>query len=274
MLIKAIKARYRKLCYPFLKIAELAIRCCVFKSCEIFLPRFNAFRLFGVPSGLATLTSEEIYPEEQVLRTIPKTLDPLLIPSFTPLPIPTPGGALSVVPGGFATCAAATLTSAGKLVPEFSEQFTMKKGHDHKLFTFRRNRCFTSIPHFEGTVASLTVDCQTNYYHWLFDALPKIHLLRKKGLPIDYFYADTSQRFQKETLQLLGISLNQVIDPKKNPIISAERLVATSFPCLKGLAAWVCAFLRDSFLTKNSGSKITPPSAFLFLERMHPIVGF
>ncbi len=256
---KWIKKSYRVLLYPWVKVLERYLRGTIFFLLELAFPRFNAFRCFGVPRGVKSVSGDEVVPSGHTIRQELKTLDQDLVPRFTPLQIPTPGGAIAVLPNGFCTATAAALTDKGRLVPEFTEQFTMSHIYRHKLFTFRFDRCFAQIPHFDTTVASLTVDGQWNYYHWLFDALPKLYLMRQKGLSADYYYADTTKHFQKESLRCFGIEAPQTICPHQHPMISAASLIVSSFPCLQGIPPWVCEFLRNTFAppAETNTSKIS-----------------
>jgi hypothetical protein len=38
---------------------------------------------------------------------------------------------------------------------------------------------------YKGSIATIATSGQHNYYHWLFNALPKIHLLDKSGIKYD-----------------------------------------------------------------------------------------
>ena len=54
-----------------------------------------------------------------------------------------------------------------------------------------------------------------NYWHWLFDVLPRLGILEKsvKDVTIDYYlFPDLNQKFQKESLDLLNIHLELLWD--------------------------------------------------------------
>jgi len=227
----AIHKGYRKFFYPFFKEYERHLRKAFFGYAKFFFPRFNAFRIFGIPSGVQSISGEVLVSSAREDQKLESAL-----------------GHIAILKNGFASLVAATLTEEGKLVPEFTEQFTMKQIYNHSLFRFRFKRCLPSIPHFEGSVGSLSIDGHWNYYHWLFDALPKIHLMRKKGISPDKYYGDDTKSFQKESLRLLGIHEKDLISPHKHPVISASSLVVTSFPCMSAISHWTCEFLQKSFL--------------------------
>nr|HPO49249.1 glycosyltransferase family 61 protein [Spirochaetota bacterium] len=98
-----------------------------------------------------------------------------------------------------------------------------------------------------------------NYYHWLFDALPKIDLLKKSGYydSTELFYVPNYQyNFQKETLTLLGITEDKVITAIDYPHIKAKKILAASHlnPNLPQ-SERICDFLKDSFIKCASDKK-------------------
>lgn len=65
-----------------------------------------------------------------------------------------------------------------------------------------------------GTVVSLLTGggANNNYFHWMFDVLPKIAILEKKYniRDIDYFLCPNLNRWQIQTLNLIGINKKNV----------------------------------------------------------------
>ena len=73
-----------------------------------------------------------------------------------------------------------------------------------------------------------------NYYHWLFDVLPRLIILKQKiDLEnIDYFlFPRTDLRFQKESLDLLGIPVSKRLSSQKFRHIHANQIIAVDHPC-------------------------------------------
>ncbi|MEL6579862.1 MAG: tetratricopeptide repeat protein [Cyanobacteria bacterium J06621_12] len=104
------------------------------------------------------------------------------------------------------------------------------------------------------------------YYHWMFDILPRLELLRLSGIKlkeIDWFVVNSlSKPYQRETLNLLGIPQSKIIESDRQSHIQADELIVPSFP---GYLDWVpegtINFLRHTFLpqinlTQTSSSKI------------------
>lgn len=117
-----------------------------------------------------------------------------------------------------------------------------------------------------GKVALLSGLAGHVYYHWMFDIIPRLGLLRQSGIKfkeIDWFVVNSlSKPFQPETLNLLGIDPKKIIESDRTSHIQATELIVPSFP---GYLDWVpegtIKFLRQTFLpqvsmTKTSNQKI------------------
>ncbi len=118
-----------------------------------------------------------------------------------------------------------------------------------------------------GKVAVLSGLSGHIYYHWMFDILPRIEIIRRSGIDletIDWFVVNSIEKdFQKETLKLLGIPETKILTSDRHTHIQAQQLIVPSFP---GDFAWVhpgtIEFLRQTFLPqidsiqKNYGEKI------------------
>jgi capsular polysaccharide biosynthesis protein len=108
------------------------------------------------------------------------------------------------------------------------------------------------------TVATLTTPWQSNYFHWLFGLLPRIHLIERAGLTVDKFYVECKTKFQKETLRILGYLDEQLINADQVDFVSAARLIIPSLPGVPGIMpAWACNYLRQKFIKNCSW---IPPS--------------
>jgi capsular polysaccharide biosynthesis protein len=113
----------------------------------------------------------------------------------------------------------------------------------------------------EGRVLSLTQGASgnKNYAHWLLDILPKIKLC-SEHYPlneIDFFYASSLQDFQKQTLSILNIDENKILNADTSRHIEARELIIVDHPWYhKGfihnqyefLPSWIICWLRDTYL--------------------------
>ena len=103
----------------------------------------------------------------------------------------------------------------------------------------------------------------TNYWHWLFDVLPRLGLCNKTiGLSeIDYFLIpDDIKKFQNETLECLNISKHKRLSSVKFRHIKAKELIVTDHPfVISGFATedimnipkWISEWLKDNFLNEG-----------------------
>jgi len=92
-----------------------------------------------------------------------------------------------------------------------------------------------------------------NLFHWLFDALPRLHLLQLSGLrdqPDLFAVPWLKFPFQRQSLSLLGLSDDRFIESRSVPHVKAKKILATDHP--RGntslVPAWICKFLRQTFL--------------------------
>ncbi|MGB3514239.1 MAG: glycosyltransferase 61 family protein [Microcoleaceae cyanobacterium] len=119
----------------------------------------------------------------------------------------------------------------------------------HSIFSLKT---LPQIQNIQGTVAVLSGIFNNNYFHWMFDILPRIELLRQSGINfknIDKFLINHQLPFQKETLKILDIPEAKIIDTEKHQHIQATKLIVPSFPgCVAWMPKWACDFLRTEFL--------------------------
>ena len=102
-----------------------------------------------------------------------------------------------------------------------------------------------------------------NYFHWMFDVLPRIGIIEKKiNLnKIDYFLCPNLNDWQIRTLQLLGLNENKYLSSVDFRHISADNIIVTSHPWLhtkniisdmENLPFWISKWLKKKFLKKKS----------------------
>ena len=104
--------------------------------------------------------------------------------------------------------------------------------------------------HFFGALAPVTLrpNWSSSYYHWMFEALPRLRLLKESAWPVDAFAIhDATEPFHDETLDAMEIGGERLLRLQSAARIESERLIVT--PVLPATAPqWVCEFLRDTFL--------------------------
>jgi len=92
-----------------------------------------------------------------------------------------------------------------------------------------------------------------NYYHWLFETLPRLEMLKEKRIKFSKLITGYDKSFKKETLSKLGISSSRVIPISDSTNLFAENLIVPSMPINSGNPTQkVCSFLRKNLLSKPS----------------------
>jgi capsular polysaccharide biosynthesis protein len=133
----------------------------------------------------------------------------------------------------------------------------LKDAKENTVFTKGTPRIKKKIT---GKVLSILQGASgNNYAHWMFDVLPKIKLC-SEHYPlndINYFYTPNLTDFQKDSLSVLGISENRIINSKKFRHIQADELLVVDHPnYYKGFIlkqnkfqpSWAIQWLRDTYL--------------------------
>ncbi|KAA9339253.1 glycosyltransferase family 61 protein [Hymenobacter busanensis] len=156
----------------------------------------------------------------------------------------------------------AVIAADNKLVGDASFQYTNKtwdtiRPEDNNIFQQAYFQAPVQVP---GTVCSLLAGGGAaigNYYHWLIDSVPRLHLLQEAGLlrDVDYFLVYNRElRFVQESLAALGIRPEQLIDVATHRHWQAERLLVTS--PVRGTGAhtpdWACRFLQTGYLPPDA----------------------
>ena len=115
-----------------------------------------------------------------------------------------------------------------------------------------------------------------NYWHWLFDVLPRINILEKHIdiNEIDFFlFPDLNERFQKESLDLLDIPYNKRVSSITHRHIQTDLTITVDHPYvvkndpsieIQNLPNWILKYLRDKFFNHENNNKF--PDKF-FIDR-------
>ncbi|MGD1917686.1 MAG: glycosyltransferase 61 family protein [Pleurocapsa sp.] len=134
--------------------------------------------------------------------------------------------------------------------PWFLPECPYQERKEHSIFELDN---IPPVEKIEGKVAVLSSLAGHVYYHWMFDLLPRIELIRRSKIKlseIDCFIVNSlSKPYQKETLELLNIPKNKILESDRHSHIQATELIVPSFP---GYMDWIppgtMQFLRQTFL--------------------------
>ena len=116
-----------------------------------------------------------------------------------------------------------------------------------------------------GSVLSLLTGGggNNNYWHWLFDVLPRFGLCSRTITlnEIDYFLLPSLlKKFQRETLDCLNIPKHKRISSEKFRHIKAKELIMTDHPLVTSgnatkdnlnIPNWIILWLKDNFLNPD-----------------------
>ena len=111
-----------------------------------------------------------------------------------------------------------------------------------------------------GNILSLTQGASghKNYFHWLFDILPKIKIFSEGQdiQSIDYFYLAKLQPYQKKTLKILKLDHIKILDCNKYRHIVGNQVFSVDHPWYQGgyiseeainLSNWIVSWINKKF---------------------------
>lgn len=114
----------------------------------------------------------------------------------------------------------------------------------------------------DGTVLSLLSGggANSNYFHWLFDVLPRLYLVSKiyNLKNIDYFLVPSfEKKFQIDTLKMLGFKKERILDCRSYRHFNCKKIISADHPYmfntnklenLNNIPIWISKFLKNNFL--------------------------
>jgi capsular polysaccharide biosynthesis protein len=124
------------------------------------------------------------------------------------------------------------------------------------------------LQHHQKNAAVLSVAGGDNYFHWMFDVLPRLHLIAASSfkLEIDHYLVNgIHYAFQRQTLALLNIPTEKIVCTDENFHCQYEQLIVPSLPGITGATTmFQCDFLRKSFLLSPGASA---PTKRIYISR-------
>ncbi len=113
-----------------------------------------------------------------------------------------------------------------------------------------------------------------NYWHWLFDVIPRVFLYEKFYLLKNInkiIVPDIKEKFQYETLSLLGIKIKNCINSQFYRHIKFDELYATNHPNLnlkvEKVPHWIILSLKKKFLKKILLKSLFPKFKKIYIDR-------
>ncbi|MCC3533361.1 MAG: tetratricopeptide repeat protein [Microcoleus sp. PH2017_25_DOB_D_A] len=209
------------------------------------------------------------------LHRISKWFDPVhlgwgvcRLSNSQPIPVDSPKTFVAQIPNGrvwivpqqnyWLICKAiAVMTPDNYLLADVSRDYPgLLPGcekHDIRKHSVFKLESFPPLKQIDGSVAVLSGLSGNVYFHWMVDVLPRIELLRRSGrdlAEIDWFLVNSCQHeFQRESLRILGIPEEKVLESDRIPHLQATELIVPSFAGYLGWpSGWAIDFLRREFL--------------------------
>ena len=115
---------------------------------------------------------------------------------------------------------------------------------------------------FDGKLVVISSTGQENWYHWLFQVLPRLKILTESKIEYDKIYINNLRyAWQKDALsiilKMLNISHDRLLLVEGDSIIIAKTLIVPSVPFIPSkeerriFPTWLKEFLRNSFFKNN-----------------------
>ena len=249
------------------------------RTIEQYIPYNQSYKPTGYYSALQEYTEnsktecKEIYPPEQSELKVPEELF-AFAQRFHPMPkkgVQHAACITGVKKGRIYTDTthyAAVISEDNKVIGDISLQIGSTNPEDSLIF---RQRYFTTPLALKGNAFHTLIggSGENNYFHWMIDSLPRIHLLEKAGWlnEINWFIVPKhSLPYQKDTLRLLGIDVTKIVEGHSVPHIQADTLFATTFVRnIEHIPFWACEFLRNKFLP--AAQKIIEAPKRIYISR-------
>lgn len=231
------------------------------KICSFF-PFINWIKILGVPTGVVSIKDLEIleiFQDQKKKNILPKTIHGKVHGSFVPERL-MPQTFVTCLIDGITTRRGYNFTRRGKLLLETSVEMHLDNYYplwsekiNQDNYRYLNNfKFFPYIKKQSGTVVTLTEFWESNYYHWLFQVLPRMYLVERVGLRPDYLYVEYEQEFQKQSLEMMGYKKEQIINSRQYEILSPTNLIVPSVVGIPGIApGWACEYLRETFLKQK-----------------------
>lgn len=191
------------------------------------------------------LTCIDIHPATEINLSSSKTIDSSS--RFWANQTHSRKAFVTVLPNGRAwadVVTTAVITSDNKLVADIS------MGCSQLVITSDN---LPEAEHVDGNVAFLSARWGgAAYFHWMFDVITRFDLLQRSRLieTIDKFVVNAcDSSYQAETLNILGIPPDKILESRCNLHITADKLIvpSISYDGAGAVSKWKCDYLKQIF---------------------------
>lgn len=198
----------------------------------------------------------------------PKSIESSIHSALTPYSLQPFGGYVATISSGRVWGeAGAVLTPEGKLIFDLSQEYDalqnrMLEADEHPVFQQWND---PKLQHLEGTVAVLTFCGSHNYFHWMYDVLPRLAMLKTSGIPYTSIIMNPNPYgpFVAQTWAMLGISESSVIRTNPEAYVEADQLLVPSLMMNSHYPPWATDTLRKFLLPHRDESHVTPERIYI-----------
>lgn len=242
--------------YKFALKRVLRFLCCV-------VAQRKSYALFGLPLGLTDIDflKKEVGFIDTSSHPVPQTLESCVEQRLTC------SDEVREVPGyyrlieGMATDMGGQLTKETKLITTYLQSIDRKTPSQHDLFRFSTSRFSPRIYKSDQPIVTLCTGWQGAFYHWVYEVLPRLAIYKKAQIPLDRIFVEWHTSFQKESLALLGIDPEKIINSREYQAVSAPEILASSIPVTP--TSWSYQFLVSSFTPHLKKESHLPKKLYL-----------
>lgn len=181
----------------------------------------------------------EIYPSTSVNFKQPTTVSNNLL-GFTSYRIQHPPASVKIFPQarGLNTGFLHTIITA-------NNQVVQDLSSDNSGIALAAHNLPETI-HLQGNIAFVSAYCGHNYFHWMVEVIPRLHLVLASGLPIDKIVVNKfGHKYEDETLAMFDI-------PEHQKMLGCFRHVEADILIVPSrtlsIPKWACDFLKDLVL--------------------------
>ena len=100
-----------------------------------------------------------------------------------------------------------------------------------------------------------------NYFHWMFDIIPKLKILNEiyKLEDVDFFYFSELNTFQKDILNVMGLNNIKILNSNIYRHVQAKEIIAVDHPWyekgfildeVNNIPHWIAEWLKETFIPK------------------------
>lgn len=167
------------------------------------------------------------------------------------------------------------------LIKDVSFQLKLKKnlrmvnGKINENFVIK-NGTPKFIKKVDGSVFSLLSGgaAKNNYWHWIFDVLPKIGIFKKsrERSPDFYLLPSLKKKYQIDSLYELNIPIKKLLDGEKYKHIKSHKILSVDHPnvfknnpstSIQNIPFWIIKWLKKQYVNNNKQKTLFPKKIFI-----------